>query len=266
MCRLFGQYADLDSQSQEPLCSSQNALRIQSHKHAHGWGIGWYVEGVPQVQRGTIPAHADDAFVRAAQQARSNVVVAHVRNASVGEVRLENTHPFVYGRWLFAHNGTVARFKDHAEIRSAIEARIDPTLRALVHGETDSERCFYLFLSRLASRGSLPQEPTLEAVRQALAETISTVSGIADDPSDPSMKPSSLNLLVTNGRLLAACRRGRTLHRLRDAGNGCLLVVASEPIGAEDWPEVPEDGFVGIDSERRVLEGMLGGSAGTTQG
>ena len=40
---------------------------------------------------------------------KSHNVVAHVRKATVGEVSLENCHPFVrelWGRnWVFAHNG-----------------------------------------------------------------------------------------------------------------------------------------------------------------
>jgi glutamine amidotransferase len=254
MCRLFAQHASPAHDLQEPLCVAHNALRTQSHRHVHGWGIGWYdPSGAVQVRRGVMPAHADDAFVEAARAARSEIVLAHVRDASVGDVAEANTHPFVHGRWLFAHNGTVARFKKVAAVRAEIEAEIDPDLRALVHGDTDSERCFHVFLTRLRRRPR-GQQPTLEDVRAALCDTVQTVAHIADPQAE---KPSSMNLLVTDGRVLAVCRRGRTLHVAPHHATSGVFAIASEPIGPGPWREVPEDAFAGIDAEHRIVVSAL---------
>jgi glutamine amidotransferase len=249
MCRLFGQHSHPGLDRCEPLCSAENALRFQSHKHPHGWGIGWYERGAVKVRRGLLPAHADGGFLRAALAARSGIVVAHVRDASVGPVAAENTHPFAHGRWLFAHNGTVARYRKLRRVRAAIEGEIDHDLRAHLAGDTDSERCFYLFLTRLRAHARLDRA-TVEAVRRALAETTAIVSRIADARSVP---PSSLNFLVSDGRILAACRRGRTLQLGTDAGPPHAFVVASEPIGPGPWEEVPEGGFVATDDGVRAV-------------
>ena len=254
MCRLFAQHASKHHDLHDPLCVAPNALRMQSHKHPHGWGIGWYDAAGVQVRRGVMAAHADDAFVEAARLARSEIVVAHVRDASVGAVAEANTHPFVHGRWLFAHNGTVARFKKVARVREAIEAEIAPRLRAEIRGDTDSERCFFVFLTRLAARLPSGVAPALEDVRAALADTVSTVVRIADPSGD---KPSSLNLLVTNGDVLACCRHGRTLHAAPHIATSGVFAVASEPIGAGPWSEVAEDGFVGIDAAHRIVVAPL---------
>jgi len=255
MCRLFGQHAHPGFDRCEPLCSAENALRFQSHRHPHGWGIGWYARGRVHLRRGTLAAHSDAAFLEAAQAARSRIVVAHVRDASVGPVAEVNTHPFSWQRWLFAHNGTVARWRTVRRVREAIEAEIDPALRRLVRGDTDSERCFYLFLTLLPERARSGQA-TVAEVRRALADTTRLVQRIADRQGG---KPSSLNFLVSDGRILAACRRGRTLHVAADAGPRHALVVASEPIGAAAWQEVPEGGFVatedGLVLQRRALLG-----------
>jgi glutamine amidotransferase len=253
MCRLFGQHALRGFDPCEPLCSAENALRFQSHKHPHGWGIGWYRRGVPVRRIGLLPAHHDEAFVEAARAARAGVIVAHVRDASIGPVTEPNTHPFVSGRWLFAHNGTLARFKRSRRVRQALEAEIDADLRARVRGDTDSERCFHLFLTHLRARASL-DGAGIEDVRRALAETTETVAAIADAGAE---KPSSMNFLVSDGRVLAACRRGRTLHLAADAGPRHVFVVASERIGAALWEEVPEGGFVGTDDGVRVVRGPL---------
>ncbi len=253
MCRLFGQHAPPDLDRCEALCSDQNALRFQSHRHPHGWGIGWYQDRRVVVRRGLLPAHADQAFVEAARAARSRIVVAHVRDASVGPVAEENTHPFVHGRWLFAHNGTVARFRRSARVRAAVEAEIDRPLRAALRGETDSERCFLLFLTRLKARCRLDRA-TLGDVRAALAGATATLVRLADRGAE---RPSSLNFLVSDGRLLAACRRGRDLHLATGLGPQHAFVVASEPIGRASWRAVPEGGFIGTDDGARVVRGRL---------
>ncbi|HYG69571.1 MAG TPA: class II glutamine amidotransferase, partial [Anaeromyxobacteraceae bacterium] len=215
--------------------------------------IGWYGDdGRVKLRRGILPAHADAAFLRAARAARSQVVVAHVRDASVGPVTTVNTHPFRCGRWLFAHNGTVARWRRRRTVRERIEAGIAPYYRRRIRGATDSERLFYLFLSRLLAHDAL-EGATLEEVRLALAETTETVAGIADVAD----QASSLNFLVSDGRLLAACRRGRTLHLATGAGPAHSVVVASEPIGTGTWEEIPEGGFVGTDDGRRVVRAAL---------
>ena len=253
MCRLFGQHAPPGLDRCEPLCSAHNALRFQSHRHPHGWGIGWYVGDRVVVRRGLLPAHADEAFLEAARSARSRIVVAHVRDASVGPVAPENTHPFSHGRWLFAHNGTVARWRRSARLRAALEAEIDPALRARLRGETDSERCFLLFLSRLRARAPL-DGASLAEVRRALAETTALVARLADRPAT---SPSSLNFLVSDGRLLAACRRGRDLQLATRLGPERAFVVASEPIGPATWVAVPEGGFVGTEDGARAVRGPL---------
>jgi glutamine amidotransferase len=251
MCRLFGQHAHPGFDPCAPLCSAPNALRFQSHKHPHGWGIGWYADGQPVLRKGLVPAHEDEEFLAAARAARSEVIVAHVRDASVGPITEANTHPFRHGRWLFAHNGTVARYRSNPKVREAILAEIDPDLRAELRGATDSERCFLVFLSRLRARGPL-EGAALEDVRRALAQTTETVRRIADPRA---RKKSTLNFLVSDGRLLAASRHGKTLHLATDAGPVHVFVIASERIGEAPWEEVPEGGFVGTEDGRGVARG-----------
>ncbi len=260
MCRLFAQHASPEHDLHEPLCVARNALRMQSHRHPHGWGIGWYDGAGVQIRRGVMPAHADEGFVLAARAARSEIVIAHVRDASVGRVAEENTHPFVHGRWLFAHNGTVARFRRVQRVRAALEAEIDPDLRRALRGDTDSERCFHLFLTRLGRRLRGARQARLEDVQAALAGTVTLVRRIADASQRP---PSSLNLLVSDGELLAACRIGRSLHVAPHMARSGLFAIASEPIGPGPWSAVPEGGFVGIDAEHRVLRCPLFEGAGT---
>jgi glutamine amidotransferase len=162
----------------------------------------------------------------------------------------------VDGRWVFAHNGTVARYKRSRAVREALLAALSPERRARLRGETDSERCFQLFLTRLDLRGAAAR-PSLEDVRAAMSETVALVCAIADRGEHR----STLNFLASDGRLLCACRHGKPLQLSLPRPGRALVALASEPIGRSGWEPVPEGGFVGVDRRLRVLRGTLGVSA-----
>ena len=172
-----------------------------------GWGIAsWQDSGLPLVARGLGAAHLDPEFERVSSAVQARAVLAHLRLASVGSVKLDNAHPFTHGRWAFAHNGTLHAFDRH---RAAIEALIAPAYRTF-RGETDSERCFAIFLTRLASRADPLGTPILRDVQWALATAMDEVARITDMDVGNG-KRSAMNFLVTDGDLLAATRRDRTL-------------------------------------------------------
>ncbi len=261
MCRLFGFRSDVPDRVHESLVREANSLRVQSHEHKDGWGIASY-EGKgsePQVARGTGAAHSDPEFEHVSSLVSSHAVLAHIRLASVGPINIENAHPFVWGRWTFAHNGTLQRFDDHA---ATVEALIDPDFRALIRGQTDSERCFYLFLTLLRARCPL-EDPPFDVVARTLVETARTVVRITEHRA---VMPSSTNFLVTDGRLMLATRRNRTLFysEKKRRQDGCIsdaprpgvrlrqFVVASEALETENhWHELPEDAVCGVDDELR---------------
>jgi predicted glutamine amidotransferase len=257
MCRLFGFRSNVPAAVHRSLVTEKNSLLQQSREHKDGWGIASYGEApLPQVAHGLGAAHADPDFERVVNLVASRAVVAHVRLASVGSVELRNAHPFLYGRWSFVHNGTVKRFAQHQQ---AIEARIRPELRALIRGATDSERCFYLFLTHLSALGPLEAAASAEAVARALAQTMREVSALTDIPGETRpQERSSMNFLATDGDVMVATRRHRSLFFSESASRPAhappapgtplaQLIIASERLCGEDhWHEVPEDGVVGV--------------------
>jgi len=275
MCRLFGFRSTIRSQMHRSLVLERNALKQQAVEHPDGWGLAFYVGGQPQVARGVSGAFEDDDFENLCQFISSETVVAHVRKASVGELTIENTHPFEHGPWVMAHNGTIPDFD---ALRPVLEARLAPHFRARMHGETDSERLFALFLTRLATRRNPHGEDiSLPDLFASMEETVLEVVALcAQRGTDP-----SLNMVVTNGRLMAAFRHGRTLYFStykercpeRDTcpafapcceapvllGNRVNhLVVASEIIGgAAKWEELPENELIGVDAQMRLSRRSL---------
>jgi glutamine amidotransferase len=267
MCRLFGFRSAASERVHDALVLERNSLRRQSLEHPDGWGIAsWQDCGLPQVARGLGAAHLDPEFERVSSAVQARTVLAHLRLASVGSVKLDNAHPFTHDRWAFAHNGTLHAFDRH---RAAIEALIAPAYRTF-RGETDSERCFALFLTRLSSRVDPLGAATLQDVQWALATVMDEVARITDVDVGTG-KRSAMNFLVTDGELLAATRRDRTLFLAAESAESVpvrerpvtgahlfALEIASEELqGADVWHEVPQDGVIGIDRDLTFVETSL---------
>ena len=92
---------------------------------------------MPDVRRFPEAAHADDAFDEATT-GRVELIMVHVRRATVGGLKLENTHPFTEGPYSYCHNGTILK-----------AALLEPLADRAPAGDTDSERFFNLLMARL---------------------------------------------------------------------------------------------------------------------
>ena len=205
-----------------------------------------------RVVRDVAPAHQSRDFRAHAEALRSELVLAHVRKASVGPNELSNTHPFEHEGWVFAHNGTLRAF---ASRRGEIERRIDPALRRHLSGETDSERCFFLFLGELAkdTRGEL-----IDRAGRALGRVARYIR--ATDPPDVP-RPSVANFVATNGDALLALRFGKMLHLAAEGCDGPVrdgtpvraLLVSSEPTDSRrHWRALAHGQGLGIDARMVV--------------
>lgn len=271
MCRLYGFLATESTKVECTLVHAQNALLHQSREdlsgksHSDGWGISCYPDGQPVCERRATPAHEDIWFSTTAERIYSHAVVAHVRRATVGGPQLENTHPFTFGCWSFAHNGTLTEFK---RLEPRMREETDAALLPCRRGTTDSEQIFYWLLSRMRERGMSIEEPAVDR-EQLMRVVAGGVRNLADRCREIAAEPPQLNWLLTDGRLLVASRWNHSLHWVQREGvhdceicgiphikhdprsNYRAVVVASEPISHEPWQEVPDHSVLAIDAEVR---------------
>ncbi len=96
MCRLFGAAASAPIDVSFELLRSDNSILRQSERHDSGWGSAYYEDGQPDIRRFPEAAHADEA-VRRGHERAVRLIMVHVRRATVGGLKLENTHPFTEG-------------------------------------------------------------------------------------------------------------------------------------------------------------------------
>jgi predicted glutamine amidotransferase len=233
MCRVFGCVAAEPVSIRHELLEADNPLIRQSEEHDSGWGMAVYERaggGQPKLVRFPEAAHADDEFVRATEL-RGRIFNVHVRRATMGELRLENTHPFCLGNYTLGHNGTIVRYP----------RLLQPGMRR-PEGDTDSEHLFNRLMHDFD-----PADPvrSIRATMRAAVEC-SPFSG--------------LNVLLSDGDKLFAYRLGLfELHWLARPGQ---LLVASERVTDEPgWHSVQQDVLLTLDPndlEEPHAERLLG--------
>jgi len=110
-----------------------------------GFGVAWYAEEpFPAVYKGVDPAWNDRNLRELSRHIRSPLIFAHIRASTGTPVQQSNCHPFRHGRWLWMHNGQIARFHD---LKRELSLAIHPSLYADIEGSTDTEVFFFLALT-----------------------------------------------------------------------------------------------------------------------
>ena len=184
MCRLFGMSGGTrEVQATFWLLDAPSSLLLLSESQPDGVGLGTFgAGGAPSVYRKPVAANRSDTFIAGAHQVRSRTFLAHIRQATAGEARIENTHPFEQHGRLFAHNGVLG---DLPGLRRRLGRDTE-----LVHGATDSELYFALITKRIAEAGGDVGAGISAAVREIAAE----------------FPMYSLNMLITTATDLWALR------------------------------------------------------------
>jgi len=220
MCRVFGCVAAEPVSIRHELVEATNPLIRQSEDHDSGWGMAVYerADGCePLLIRFPEAAYADGEFITATSQ-RGRIFNVHVRRATMGDLRMENTHPFALSSYTLGHNGTIVQYPRLLEPGMPRPA-----------GDTDSEHLFNLLMSDYD-----PAAPAA-SLRGALTKTVerSAFSGI--------------NVLFSDGERLYAYRLGLfDLYWLARPGQ---LLVASEELTDEPWHCVKQDVLLTLDPE-----------------
>jgi glutamine amidotransferase len=276
MCRLFGFRSVIQSQVHQSLVHAENALEIQSNKHPDGWGVSYYLSGAPHVIKSEKTAIDDNIFQRVSGIVSSETVIAHLRNATLGSINILNTHPFQYGKWIFAHNGNLKNFDDH---KDELYRKICTNLRRFILGTTDSEIIFFLILTKLQKKIDLTaSKASVDIVAETIRETIDEITDIVgplseiDDAGD---KETYITFLLTNGETMVAHHGGKNLfystykNKCKDratcssfsveceaatvTGNVNHLIFSSEPLSGDNiWIPMEQNQIIGVDSQMKL--------------
>jgi predicted glutamine amidotransferase len=237
---------------------AKNAIQSSTRINADGFGVAWYspeISAEPAVFKDTSPLWNNRNLGSIADKIRSSSIVAHVRSAnSFDPVMRENCHPFQRGRLLWMHNGDIP---GRARLSRQVALAADDSLLAQIRGNTDTEMAFTLFLTRL--RGWPDEPPTLEALAEAMRETLQLIAGWHREAADE--RPLEMNFCVTDGAIMVASRFAvsdqpcPTLHWYEaDEGHRERAVcIASEPLfEGPEWHAVENRELLLVSDELSV--------------
>lgn len=232
MCRLFAAVAETQRHHRHALLDAPRSLSSLSEEHPHGWGVAVWRDGAGWIIDKSPVRALDCARYREAAARAGEVVLAHVRQRTVGPQGVSNTHPFRRGRWVFAHNGTI-------EDLPWLRAQTCPQRRGACEGETDSELLFAYLLTALdaANRLDAPADAATDTALAGALRAALSREGFG-----------AANFLLSDGAVLYAHRWGRTMH-VAERVDGAL--VASEAITDDAWQGVDEGTLLRTDRQAR---------------
>jgi predicted glutamine amidotransferase len=164
MCRLFALHAgDRDVAADFWLLNAPDSIARQSEVNADGYGLAALTARRGMIiMRNPVEAAGDNAYQQVAQRLVAAEMIVHLRYADTGGTSLVNTHPFTQDGRAFAHNGVVGDL-------DRIEERLGSN-RAMVMGETDSERFFALITLAIREAGGDVRAGITAAVREVAEE------------------------------------------------------------------------------------------------
>ncbi|OCK79068.1 N-terminal nucleophile aminohydrolase [Lepidopterella palustris CBS 459.81] len=185
-----------------------------------GLGIAWYTNAAenyqksisgprPALYKSQSPPINDFNFRSLCGNTESKCVFAHIRATSGSVVTQVNSHPFVFGRHTFMHNGVVSNFSD---IRRNLTNMMSYDAYCNVFGTTDSEHVAALYMTNLtgghdnATKDAWEKEYPIDAMLKALIATIVEILTLQHNHLGAKAAPNSLNLCTTDGEKIVAIR------------------------------------------------------------
>ncbi len=222
MCDLFA----LSASRSHTAAASLPLFAVRGRANVHGWGIGFFRNSVPVVEKSGEKVFQDGrlhgSFERLARVVNSPIIVAHIRYKSSGQVDECHAHPFIldfWGQsWIFAHNGKAPAIEPYL-------SRHQPVLEA---GSDSARTLEFLrdFFQDAAPRRA--RVPFIQILREALSRLLQEY-------------PGEYNFLLANGRVLWAFTNHRQFLLLKGSSKleeALLLTTIDEGLSPENWKRI----------------------------
>lgn len=157
--------------------------------HKDGWGVLAYKKGYSIIfVKSCKDALENTGYSKAIAKLKShkpNIIISHLRKASIGVNNINNTHPFVYKKYSFCQNGTIFESEN---------IPLKGRFKNLVKGETDSEKFFFFILQFIDGC----KKPNSNAVIDTIGKAIIYVRDNFDF--------TAINIIFSDGKYVWASR------------------------------------------------------------
>jgi predicted glutamine amidotransferase len=230
MCDLFA----LSASHHYTAATSLPLFAVRGRKNVHGWGIGFFRQRLPVVEKSGDQVFANGrlhvSFQRLARVVNSPIILAHIRYKSSGVVDDCHAHPFVldfWGQsWIFAHNGKAPAIETYA---TPYHPRLEAT--------SDSARAFeFLRDFFIKAEPRRPYTPVGAILQEALISLLQCY-------------PGEYNFLLSNGQVIWAFTNHRQFLMLKGSKSledALLLTTIEEGLSSENWQRIAiQEGSLG---------------------
>ena len=257
MCRLFAvlsvEPSDAKTYLLDTECSLYNLSHVRSQRlQKDGWGVAYYVNNRPIVKKSQKPLYEEpDQFKLVTHEAKSKIIVAHIRQASNPRrltlnqlIGIENTQPFWSDEYVFAHNGTI-------NLPDELEEQLGD-YRAKLQGVNDSEIYFWYLMKEIHSG-----KDALQAFYSFVALLDNLWMKFRNSHKDMLHPYIGLNTILTDGKKLYAfcrfhkdyansqlslCQEDQKYFQMSYLPSAKHLVVASEKLTRDErWKILDTD-------------------------
>ena len=224
MCELFAICARRPVRANEHL----RVFYRDSVEHPHGWGLSWREGERVFLHKEELRA-IDSAYLDylLEEPVRSQPLVAHIRNATMGTLAYNNCHPFLRhdimgGAWVIAHNGTI------------LDDRLTLGYGAYAVGDTDSEQVVLYLVDALDDVADRKGAPL------TFGERFVVLSHAVEELS----ASNKLNLVIDDGTYTYVhTNTVRPTLYVRTAGGTAFFCTRPLDDG-EDWVMVPQNRLI----------------------
>ncbi|KAI4143537.1 MAG: hypothetical protein L6R39_004532 [Caloplaca ligustica] len=206
-----GEEHDLDD-SKDALMKMRNSLL-----NMDGLGVAWYtnaaehyvkdVEGPrPALYKSQSPPISDFNFRNLCSNTETYCLFAHIRATSGSVVTQVNSHPFVFNRHVFMHNGAISNFNN---VRRDMTDLLSYDTYCNVLGSTDSEHAAALYITNLTKNGTKDtwaKEYPITEMLSAMNKTVVQIMELQQKHLGNKAAPNSLNFCATDGKKMVAIR------------------------------------------------------------
>lgn len=217
MCELLGMIAAREVDATGLLRSFYS----HSERHPNGWGLAVRRGGRIDIEKEPLKALRSRRLEEILDEGvRTDILLAHIRYATVGGEAYENSHPFTekdsFGRqWTLIHNGTIFSY-----------SHLSP-FQYRQQGRTDSERILLYLIHMINSRQRMLGGP------MSVLERLGLLQAILRDMA----RGNKLNLILYDGELMYVhTNYANSLYVLQRDG---AVFFSTVPLTEEDWQPVP---------------------------
>lgn len=208
MCRLLGVMCNNPERLGCFLYSKKDTYMPDPEGYYDGYGMGYYNDFRALIFKKPLNrVKIEKTCYDIARDVKSETLIVHIRKAETGPFKIENTHPFRFRNFVFAHIGSIYNF---SKIDTKMYFKLPDFLMRNIQGDTDSELFFHLILAELYHSQNLDTTDLKgEEIAKAITRAIRVVEDIAGSED---LNKSSFTSIFSNGEYLVGVAAKEPLY------------------------------------------------------